>query len=140
MATIDTIRILIQDTGLTPILSDDDLDAIVAVEDNVYRAASTCCRSLAAYYAKKVSLTVDVIKIENTQKFEHFLSLAKFYDQRAREGGGYSGAGAVGTGVLLTGVSVSEIDSVVADTDRVDSTFYMGQDDNPGEEYDEELS
>lgn len=139
MATLETIRILIQDTATPPVLADADITAILSVEDNVYRAASACCRALAAYFAKKVSLTIDVIKIENTQKFEHFLALSKFYDQRAREGGGYSGAGAVGTGVLLTGVSVSEIDSVVADTDRVDSTFYVGMNDNP-ESPDEELS
>ena len=139
MATIDTIRVLIQDTGLTPIMADADIEAIISIEENVYRAASACCRALAAYFAKKVSLTIDVIKIENTQKFEHFVALAKFYDQRAREGGGYAGAGIIGTGALLTGVSTSEIDTVIADVDRVDSVFYTGMTDNPGSS-DEELS
>lgn len=139
MATIDTIRVLIQDTGLTPIMADEDIEAIISIEDNVYRAASACCRAMAAYFAKKVSLTIDVIKIENTQKFEHFVALAKFYDQRAREGGGYAGVGAIGTGVLLTGVSTSEIETVIADVDRVDSVFYTGMTDNPGSS-DEELS
>ena len=139
MATIDTIRVLIQDTGLTPIMADADIEAIISIEENVYRAASACCRALAAYFAKKVSLTIDVIKIENTQKFEHYIALAKFYDQRAREGGGYSTAGTIGTGVLLTGVSTSEMDTVIADVDRVDSVFYTGMTDNPGSS-DEELS
>lgn len=139
MATIDTIRVLIQDTSLTPILSDANITAVLAIEDNIYRAASACCRAMAAYFAKKVSLTIDVIKIANNQKFEHYTALAKFYDQRAREGGGYVGAGAIGTGVLLTGVSSSEMDAVIDNTDRVDSVFYVGLNDNP-DSSDEELS
>jgi hypothetical protein len=139
MATLDTIRVLIQDTSLTPIMADADIEAILSIEDNVYRAASACCRAMAAYFAKKVALTIDVIKIANNQKFEHYTALAKFYDQRAREGGGYIGGGSVGTGILLTGVSTSEMDAVIDNTDRVDSVFYVGLNDNLNNP-DEELS
>jgi hypothetical protein len=134
MATIDTIRILIQDTGLTPILSDSDITAALTVESNIYRASALCCRSLAAYYAKKVSLTVDVIKIENTQKYDHYISLAKVYDARAKEGGGNADGSEsiVGMGVILTGVSTAEIESVTGDTDRVASIFSVGLDDDEG--------
>jgi hypothetical protein len=39
----------------------------------------------------------------------------------------------------LTGVSASEMDAVIDDTDRVDSVFYVGLNDNPNNP-DEELS
>ena len=127
MATIETIQALIQDYT---ILEDEQILAFMEIESNTYRVAALCCRSLAAYYAKKVSLTVDVIKIANEQKFEHYINLAKIYDQRAREGGGDSG-GTIGSGIVLTGVSINEMDTVIANADRVDPAFSMGLNDNP---------
>lgn len=140
MSTIGTIRILIQDTDVTPILSDLQITDLLAVESDIYRCSALCCRAIAAHYAKKVSLSVDVIKISNEQKYEHYMALAKIYDQRAREGAG--SASLVGTGVILTGVSIDEIDSVLSDSDRVASVFSMGINDNPDSsvDSDEEMS
>jgi len=131
MATLDTIRILIQDTGVPPLLSDEDITAIIEVEPNIYYAASICCSSLAAYFAKKVNLSVDVIEIESSQKFEHYTALAKVYENRAKQGGGVGGSSIVGTGVVVTGVSQSEIANVESDADRVESVFTMDLFDNP---------
>ena len=131
MATIEIIRILIQDTGTPPLLSDSDITDILEVESNIYYAASLCCNSLAAYFAKKTRLAVDVIKIESNQKFEHYIALAKVYENRAKQGGGAGGSTLIGSGVILTGVSECEMASVESDTDRVESVFTMNLFDNP---------
>lgn len=130
MTTIAILRALIQDTTATPILSDEDIEVIIEVESNVYYAASLCCNSIAAYYSSKTDMTVDVIKIANSQKFEHYTALAKVYAQRGKEGGGEGGSALIGTGVIATGISESEIASVESDSDRMSSSFTIGMFEN----------
>jgi hypothetical protein len=128
-ATIAQMRVLVNDpSGTDEIFDDDHYQTIIDIETNVYRAAATSAKTLAAYYAAKVNVTAGPVKIENTQKFEHYDALADSYDQRAREGGGTeAGVGAP----AVTGVSHSEIDAANEDTDRYQGKFYRGMDDYP---------
>jgi hypothetical protein len=134
MATIEQLRVLVQDPeGTDAVLSDDSYDEIIAIESNVYRAAATAARLLAATYAAKVKVTAGPVSVENQQKFKHYSELAKAYDQRAREGGGEAGGGVgVGAGApQLTGISHEEIDTLNEDADRYASVFRRGVTDNP---------
>jgi hypothetical protein len=135
MATIEQLRVLVQDPeGTDAVLSDDSYDEIIAIESNVYRAAATAARLLAATYAAKVKITAGPVSVENQQKYEHYADLAKAYDQRAREGGGGDGGGGVGIGAgapQLTGTSHAEIDALNEDADRYASVFRRGVTDNP---------
>jgi hypothetical protein len=139
MATIEQLRVLVQDPeGSTALLSDDDLDEILAIEPNVYRAAATAARLLAAQYAAKVKVTAGPVSVENQQAYEHYANLAKAYDQRAREGGG--GLGVTGSGVggpALSGVSASEVETQREDTDRIEPAFRRGLTDNVSDTFDE---
>lgn len=130
-ATIEQIRMLTQDNGTPPLIPDADIQLILDLESNVYRAAAMVSNSLAAYFAKKVSLTAGPVKLQSTQKFEHYTDLADQYNQRAREGGGNVGGGGIGTGLIITGTSISTIEDVRSDPDRYDSAFYRGLDENP---------
>jgi hypothetical protein len=131
MATITQIRTLVDDyAGSNQIYNDDHYQIIIDIEDNVYRAASTAARTLAAYFAEKVSTQAGPVSNEAQQKFEHYISLSESYDQRAREGGG-SVAGDGAMAPALSGTSYSDIESNNSDTDRYAGSFYRGMDSNP---------
>jgi hypothetical protein len=131
MATILQVRTLVDDpSGVSQIFDDTIYQTIIDIEDNVYRAAATAAKALSAHYALKVSVTAGPVKIQNQQKADQYLDIAKSYDQRAREGGG-SGADTAAMAPSLTGVSHSDIDDNNNDTDRYKGQFSVGMDDNP---------
>jgi hypothetical protein len=134
-ATISQVRTLVNDpAGPEQIFDDPHYQAIIDIEENVYRAAATAAKTLAANYAAKVKITAGPVSVENQQKYEHYADLAKAYDQRAREGGGGDGGGGVGIGAgapQLTGTSHAEIDALNEDADRYASVFRRGVTDNP---------
>lgn len=135
MATVEQIRALVADpkteTGDT-LFPDSHYETLLSLDSNIFRVAADAARTIAFYYADKVSVKAGSVAVENQQKAERYQALAKDYDQRAREGGGSSG----GTGSTaygepaFTGVSLSEIASVRSDPDRYPSSFYLGINDN----------
>jgi hypothetical protein len=130
-ATEAQLRALLQDpAGVGEKLSSADYLVIIGLEDNVYRAAATAARALAAKYATKVDVKAGPVEIANSDKSEHYFELAKSFDLRA-EGGGGTGADGVLLGPELTGTVVSEIEAQREDTDRYQSAFYRGMTDNP---------
>ncbi len=134
MATIEQMRDILNDpSGASEVLSDAQYQTVIDIEDNVYRALATSARMLASFYATKINITAGPVKVENTQKFEHYNELGKRYDNRAREGGGNTdGVGSGGASApIVTGTSISEMDSVREDEDRFGSVFERGMNDNP---------
>jgi hypothetical protein len=134
MATVDQIRVLVDDpSGVDQIFDDAHYTTILGIEENVYRAAATAARTLAAHYAAKTEVKAGPVAVKNQQKFEHYSKLARSFDQRAREGGGEEGGG-VGAGAgapQLTGTSKDAIDSLNSDSDRYGGVFRRGIDENP---------
>jgi len=125
------LRSLLQDpTGAGEKLSAADYATIIALEDNVYRAAATAARAIAAKYAANTDVKAGPVSVANSDKYEHYIDLAKSFDLRAREGGG-AATGATPLGPELTGTSVSEMKAVEDDTDRYGSAFRRGMTDNP---------
>lgn len=142
MPTSAQLRILVSDPptpGATPIFPNEHYDAIGAMETNLYKAAGNAARSLAAYFAQKVTVTAGPVKIESSAKSEHYIKIAKQFDDLSKTAGhiepGGTGVvpstiiGAPVSGGVLTGVRVSEIDDIRSDPDRYDSVFYRGMDD-----------
>lgn len=131
--TVTQIRALVADpkiTGGTEIFPDTHYETIISLNDNVYRAAADAARTLAFYFADKTKVQAGPVAVENQQKAERYQSLAREYDQRAREGGGGSGSGegeTVPGQVAITGISISEMDSVRSDSDRYSSVFYRDE-------------
>lgn len=129
-ATEAQLRVLLQDpAGATEILSTTDYATIISLESNVYRAAAAAARAIAAKYASKVDVKAGPVAVSNSDKYDHYIDLATSFDVRADAGGGY-GSDTTPLAPGLTGVSISEMDSVRADTDRVPSAFYRGMMDN----------
>ena len=133
-ATEDQLRLLLNDNGAVEILSTTEYDLIISIESNVYAAASLGAEAIASTFALKVSVTTGPVKLENQQKFEHYISLAKSYNQKADSGKGVDESGISGDGGLpiLTGAQISDIEAAREDTDRYQETFYRGMNDNPG--------
>lgn len=137
MITIEQLRALVSDPpvfGGTPILDDDFYGIIAGMETNLYKAAGNAARGLAAYFAQKVTVTAGPVKIDSSAKCEHYLKIAKQFDDLSKTSGISQPDGsvlAVGATVgpgLVTGVQVSDMDSVEADSDRYNSIFKRGLD------------
>jgi hypothetical protein len=129
--TQEQIESLVQDKeGL---LEDSDYDVILLIESNLYRAAALACRLLAAKYAGKTKLKAGPVTLESQQKYDHYIDLAKAYDNRAEQGGGNVNGNGGSTFALaqLTGVSIDQMNIVDSDTDRFPSTVRKGQFKNP---------
>lgn len=127
MATASQLRILVSDPptpAATPIFPDAHYDTIGSMEMNLYKAAGNAARSLAAYFAQKVTVTAGPVKIESSDKAEHYLKIAKQYDDLSKS---TKSSEIVGGGVV-TGVFISEMTVTGLDTDRYDSVFYRGLD------------
>ncbi len=133
-ATIAQLRVLVNDpAGACQTFNDTHYETIIDIETNVYRAAATAAKTLAAYFSQKVKVTAGPVSIENQQKFDHYNALANTYDQRAREGGG-SGADEAAMTPALAGTSISTINDLNSDDDRYAGVFQRGQDKNKDSE------
>lgn len=136
MATVAQLRVLVDDpSGASQVFDDTHYDTILDIESNVYRAAATAARTLAAHYAAKTKVKAGPVSVEAQQKFEHYSELAKGYDQRAREGGGEGGGVSA---PQLTGVSIDTMDTNNDDDDRYSGVFRRGMNDNPPTNADDE--
>lgn len=134
--TVDQLRLMTGDTGTSEIMPDAQYDLVIAIEsDNIYNAAFLASNSIAGIFAVKVSLTAGPVKLENQQKYEHYTDLADKYRQMAREGQGDvngGGGSSLAAAPCITGISISEMETVNENTDRVPSKIKMGMDDNNG--------
>lgn len=82
------VRILIDDKDSTDYeYEDDEITNILDLNsDDVWRTAADFCRSLAAKYAPEafvLGLGKQDIWLDRKKKSEHYLALAKMYDQRS---------------------------------------------------------
>lgn len=133
----DAVRLLIGDTDTNDQQTTDEEIAFTLSQasNNVYRAAAISCRTLAAKYAKLVDTSIESVRSAYSQRQQNFASLAGQLEAQAAK---YSGTGL--GGVVVGGVSISTMDGVRDDADRVDSKFRQGQFDNPNYRDDTDLT
>jgi len=124
VATESTLKILCDDSD-NALLSSANYTALIAAEPTLYRCAALCCRSIAAQFAEKVNVAAGSVKTELGNKFDHYMDLAKTYDNRAKGGGVGNFASPE-----LTGISIAANKVLEEDTDRVPKTFKVGIQDN----------
>ena len=123
----DKIRLLIGDvsSSAAKTFNDEELTFFGDEGGNVYGGAAIACEAFAAYYADQVSKSVGSLRIDLSNRHDHFIKQANEFQTRAA-------SGSVGTPQLYAGgLSISDKDTVEADTDRVQPDFYRGQDDFP---------
>ena len=90
MISVDQLRALVSDPpifGQDPILEDEFYEIIASMETNIYKAAGNAARGLAAYFAQKVTVAAGPVKIDSSDKCEHYLKIAKQYDDMSKTSG-----------------------------------------------------
>lgn len=98
-------------------MSDESINAIIALESNNYMAAALCAQSIAGKYATLVDKSVGDLKLSYSQRSKAWADLSKSLRMSAR----------ISTSSVLSpwagGISQSEKTTERADTDRVQPVF-----------------
>lgn len=127
-ADINNVRFLIGDTDSTDyaITNDNIAFALSQASDDLYLAASICCRALAAKYANLVDTKFESVSSNYSQLQNNYTKLAARLESQSKK----FGKGGLGV-PLVGGISISDVDSVEQDSDRIPSKFRRDQYANP---------
>ena len=126
----DKVRFYVGDVDTTDQLrSDEEIEAIVAIEGTILEASAATCESLAAQYAREVTKTTGRFRREASDKSKRYSELAGYLRGRSGAEDSLTAVPHVG------GISVSRKETVESDTDRVDPAFSVGMRDNPRARY-----
>lgn len=126
---LDKVRLALGDTDSTaPLLSNEEITAMLETYIGVLQTAAPLAESLAAKFARRVNISVDGLSKSYSDLSRNFALLAERLRARATDEAG-------GLGMpLISGVSIAAMTSVDDNTDRVPSQFKIGQfDDTPKE-------
>jgi hypothetical protein len=124
---LDKVRLYLGDTTeSSPLYTDEEITALLEIENGALLTAASLADSLAAKYSRSVSFSVEGLSISNSTKTENYRTLA----QRLRAQAGDS-VGSLGT-PILGGISYSTMDGVEMDADRVRSRARIGMTDFVG--------
>ena len=82
---IERVRVLCGDpAGDTQVLGDSEITFFLEEYDgNLYRAAADAAGAIAAHYASQADVRVGILSSSNSQKRQHFATLAKDLRKRA---------------------------------------------------------
>jgi len=120
-----TVRMLIQDTDSgDQLFSDSEIGYYVDSAANYTLAAVAAARTLAMKFGRKADKAVGDLKITYSHMVANYLKMASDLRSAALR--------AAPVNVYAGGISVSDKDTVKADTDRTEPSFYRNQFDYPG--------
>lgn len=124
LTDVEAVRFYIGDTNFSDqLLSDQEIEfALAQSDDNALRAAVTCCGALAGRFARESSYRIGQVS-------ETFKQKSEAYERRADDLR-YMLSVSGGSGPYAGGISVSDIATQEADTDRVQGQFSIGMHDN----------
>lgn len=100
--------------------SDEEIAGILAIESNVYRAASIICDSIAAEYSQKSDQAIDDMRKSLSQLSSQFAERATRLEARAESS---SGSGEIVPVPFAGGISVADKRTRDADGTRVPPFF-----------------
>jgi len=123
----DAVRALIGDTDTTDqLLSDEEIAfALTEASNAIYAAAALCIRMILPKFARLVDTSIESVSVRYGERVKSFTELLGQLESKADAMTTVTGA------PILTGISVTEMDSVRQDSDRVPPNFDDGQFDNP---------
>ena len=124
----DAVRFLVGDTDTTDqrVTDEEIAFALSQASDDVYLAAAICARALAGKYANLVDTKFESVSSNYSDLRDNYTRLATQLERQSKK------FAANGLGIPAAGgMSISEIDSVESDTDRVPSKFRRDQYANP---------
>lgn len=119
---LNAVRFMTGDTDTTDQQFTDEEGQYAIDDEGAARpAAARICEILAAKYSRKADKAEGQLQISLSQKFDHYMLLAK----RLRSA----------IAVLATphagGISITDMEAAETDTDRVVPSFTIGMQDNP---------
>lgn len=122
---LETVRVLVGDADpAAELITDDQLALIVDGYGSTRLAAAAVADSIAALFSRKVSFSLEGLRIENSSKAANYRALADRLRLEAE-----NEPGQMGFSVL--GVSVAAVEAADADDDRVPSKFEIGMQQDP---------
>lgn len=124
----DAVRLLVGDTDTTDqqITDEEIAFGLSQSSDDLYNASALLCRALSGKYARLVDTSIESVSSSYSQRAQHYAELAV---RLSREG---KRLGTIGLGVPVAGgMSISGMESVESDTDRVPAAFRVDQFSNP---------
>ena len=121
---LDAVRFHVGDTTAPFLLSDTEIQFALDQTSNPYGAAAICARALSARFSREVDARFETVWSFDSQKAEAFAKLARTLEQQAKKAGGLGLP-------IAGGISVSDVESVGSNTDRVRPYFRDGQFHNP---------
>ncbi len=131
---LNTVRLLIGDTNINdPQLQDEEINfSLAQTNNNVYYAASFCCRLLVSKYSRMVDTQLDgALEASYSDRVKHYTALQLQMNDLGKKFGGAT------LGVYAGGISVTEMNLVNSDPNRVMPAFRIGQFDTPKSGYED---
>jgi hypothetical protein len=124
-SNVDAVRFLIGDTDIAdPIMSNEEISWLLTQHGTPAKAAYHAALSAAGKYARMVNQEAGRIKVKAESKFLHYKMLAvQLRDDMI------SGFSVRNLKMYAGGISVSDMQSKNANTDKVQNPFSIGQDD-----------
>lgn len=124
----DAVRLLVGDTDTSDqqVTDEEIAFALSQTSDDLYNAGALICRVLAGKYARLVDTSFETVSSSYSQRATQYAALAVRLSKEGKR------IGSVGLGVPVAGgLSISEMEGVESDTDRVQSAFRVDQFSNP---------
>jgi len=127
---IGKVRLLIGDTNSSDrLLLDSEIQFFLDQSSGeLYAAAIAACYAIAGKFARSADFTNLSLSVSASQRAEAYRQLAK--DLAAQLASGATGSG--GASMFVGGASISGKESLSEDSDAVQPSFSIGQDDEPG--------
>lgn len=115
------VRHLIGDTDSTdPLLTDEQITFELVEDSNIYFAAANCCDRICAGLARKIDRNGTGFSATRSQKFQHYKDLSEILRSRA----------GLQCDAYWSNLSLDNADSIRQDSNYIQPSFGVGQDDN----------
>lgn len=122
LGRLNTSRLLVGDTDTNDqqVQDEEIVFALAQANNNVYKASAWLCRVIAAKYSRNVDSEISgALKESASQLKAHYVSLADTLEYQSQKLGGI--------GIAAGGITVSAVDGVRANTNRVRPEFNKDQ-------------
>lgn len=124
---LNVVRLLLGDTDTLDqqVQNEEVTFALAQTGDNVYYAAAWLAKTVASQYARKVDVQLDgALSAKYSDLHKHYMALSENLEYQGKK------AGAV-VGVVAGGLTISDINAVRGNTDRVEGSFRRDRFRNP---------
>ena len=124
---LNSVRLLVGDTDTTDqqVQNEEITFALTETGNNIYAAASWVARTIASQYSRRVNTTLDgALSADYTDLASQYFKLAEDLEYRGKTNGAV-------LGVAAGGLTISDIQGVRANTNRVEGSFRRDRFHNP---------